>query len=127
MSPAQVLRLRAAGHAGCAADHREAGGGAVIAAHDLDTFLPHADRVLLLRLGRVAADLTPHQAHNQPKALMQAGIGLPPSMRLAEQLRGAGINFISTAMTPEDMAEAVISSQSLRRGTDVCSRRSGGC
>ncbi|WP_342555851.1 ATP-binding cassette domain-containing protein [Paenibacillus sp. FSL R7-0652] len=93
-------------------DHREAGGGAVIAAHDLDTFLPHADRVLLLRLGRVAADLTPHQLHNQPKLLMQAGIGLPPSMQLAEQLRGAGINFISTAMTPEDMAEAVISSQS---------------
>jgi energy-coupling factor transport system ATP-binding protein len=86
------------------------GGGAVIATHDLDTFLPHADRVLLLREGRLTADLTPHELYKHSEILMQAGIGLPPSMRLASQLREAGVQISSQAMTPEEMAESILRS-----------------
>ena len=91
-------------------DHRVEGGGAVIATHDLDTFLPHADRVLLLREGRLTADLTPHELYKHSEILMQAGIGLPPSMRLASQLREAGVQISSQAMTPEEMAESILRS-----------------
>ncbi|MGO4528255.1 ATP-binding cassette domain-containing protein [Paenibacillus sp. 2TAF8] len=90
-------------------EHRE-GGGAVIATHDLDTFLPHADRVLLLREGRLTADLTPHELYKHPEILMQAGIGLPPSMQLAAQLREAGVQISSQAMTPEEIAESILRS-----------------
>lgn len=89
-------------------EHRVAGGGAVIATHDLDTFLPHADRVLLLREGRLAADLTPLELYKHPEILVQAGIGLPPSMQLAAQLREAGVQISSQAMTPEEMAESIL-------------------
>ncbi|MDT0122696.1 ATP-binding cassette domain-containing protein [Paenibacillus sp. RRE4] len=91
-------------------EHRKEGGGAVIATHDLDTFLPHADRVLLLREGRLEADLTPLELHQHPEILVQAGIGLPPSMRLAAQLREAGMPIGSQAMTPEEMAESILRS-----------------
>jgi energy-coupling factor transport system ATP-binding protein len=91
-------------------DHRVEGGGAVIATHDLDTFLPHADRVLLLREGRLTADLTPHELYKHSEILMQAGIGLPPSMRLAAQLREAGVQISAQAMTPEEMAESILRS-----------------
>lgn len=89
--------------------HREAGKGAVVATHDLDTFLPVADRVLLLREGQLIADLTPRELHMQPELLEEAQIGLPPSMRLAQQLRAAGMD-LPTAMTPEEMAASIAQS-----------------
>lgn len=93
--------------------HRLAGGGVVVATHDLDTFLPCADRVLLLQEGRLIADLTPRQLHESPELLEQTGIGLPPSMRLAQQFRTAGIELPFTAMTPEEMAASVVQSKSV--------------
>ncbi|WP_427050861.1 ATP-binding cassette domain-containing protein [Paenibacillus sp. TC-CSREp1] len=89
---------------------RMSGGAAIIATHDLDTFLPYADRVLLLKKGRLIADVTPLELHTHPELLVEAGMGLPPSMRLAEQLRAAGIDFSYPAMTAEEMAEAIIRS-----------------
>lgn len=93
--------------------HRLAGGGGVVATHDLDTFLPCADRVLLLQEGRLIADLTPRELHKRPELLEQTGIGLPPSMRLAQQLREAGLELPLTAMTPEEMAESIVQSKSV--------------
>ncbi|WDQ30504.1 ATP-binding cassette domain-containing protein [Paenibacillus marchantiae] len=90
--------------------HRTAGEGAIVATHDLDTFLPHADRVLLLQEGRMVADLTPRELHTRPDLLELAGIGLPPSMQLAQQFAAAGIQFPSTALTPEEMAEGIVQS-----------------
>lgn len=89
--------------------HREAGKGAIVATHDLDTFLPVADRVLLLREGQLIADLTPRELHMQPELLEEAEIGLPPSMRLAQQLRAAGMD-LPTALTPEEMAASIAQS-----------------
>lgn len=89
--------------------HRDAGKGAIVATHDLDTFLPIADRVLLLREGQLIADLTPRELHMQPELLEKAEIGLPPSMRLAQQFRAAGIN-LPRALTPEEMAASIAQS-----------------
>ncbi|QOS78750.1 ATP-binding cassette domain-containing protein [Paenibacillus sp. JNUCC31] len=89
---------------------RNAGEGAIVATHDLDTFLPHADRVLLLQEGRLVADLTPRELHTRPDLLELAGIGLPPSMQLAQQFAAAGIHLSFTALTPEEMAESIVRS-----------------
>ncbi|WP_336779858.1 ATP-binding cassette domain-containing protein [Paenibacillus illinoisensis] len=89
--------------------HRDAGKGAIVATHDLDTFLPIADRVLLLREGQLIADLTPRELHMQPELLVAAEIGLPPSMRLAQQFRAAGME-LPTALTPEEMAASIAQS-----------------
>lgn len=89
--------------------HRDAGKGAIVATHDLDTFLPIANRVLLLREGQLIADLTPRELHMQPELLEKAEIGLPPSMRLAQQFRAAGFD-LPTALTPEEMAASIAQS-----------------
>lgn len=101
--------------------HRTAGDGAIVATHDLDTFLPHADRVLLLQEGRLVADLTPRELHTRPDLLELAGIGLPPSMQLAQQFAAAGLHFPSTALTPEEMAEGIVQSvnEPLEQKVDV--------
>lgn len=101
--------------------HRNAGEGAIVATHDLDTFLPLADRVLLLKDGRLVADLSPKELHTRPDLLELAGIGLPPSMQLAQQFAAAGIHFPFTALTPEEMAEGIIQSfnEPLEQKVDV--------
>jgi len=96
--------------------HRLAGGGVVVATHDLDTFLPFADRVLLLQEGRLIADLTPRELHERPELLEQTGIGLPPSMKLAQQFKATGLDLPFTAMTPEEMAESIVQSTSVEVG-----------
>ena len=45
----------------------------------------------------------------QPELLEEAEIGLPPSMRLAQQFRAAGME-LPTALTPEEMAASIAQS-----------------
>ncbi|MBT2282751.1 ATP-binding cassette domain-containing protein [Paenibacillus polymyxa] len=106
--------------------HRLAGGGVVVATHDLDTFLPCADRVLLLQEGRLIADLTPRELHKRPELLEQTGIGLPPSMRLAQQFRTAGLDLPFTGMTPEEMAEIIVQSTLVEVGVQNESKAASG-
>ncbi|MDN8589274.1 ATP-binding cassette domain-containing protein [Paenibacillus sp. 11B] len=88
--------------------HRNAGEGAIVATHDLDTFLPLADRVLLLQKGRLVGDVSPKELQARPELLELAGIGLPPSMQLAQQFAAAGMPLPFTALTPEEMAESIV-------------------
>lgn len=90
------------------AQHRLDERGAVVATHDLDTFLPIADRVLILQDGQLIADLTPRELHAQPELLIQVGMGLPPSMQLTQQFAAVGAALPSTALTPEAMAASII-------------------
>ncbi|WFR61461.1 CbiQ family ECF transporter T component [Paenibacillus amylolyticus] len=106
--------------------HRQADGGVVVATHDLDTFLPCADRVLLLQEGRLIADLTPRELHERPELLEQTGIGLPPSMRLAQEMRSAGLDLPFTGMTPEEISESIVQSTLVEVGVQNKSKEASG-
>ncbi|WP_309118161.1 ATP-binding cassette domain-containing protein [Paenibacillus sp.] len=81
--------------------------GIVLATHDLDAFLPIADRVVVLRDGELVADVTPEALAAQPELLMSSGVGLPEAMFAASALCQAGIPIPPSALTPEGMAEAI--------------------
>lgn len=70
---------------------RSAAGGTVIATHDLDAFLPLADRVIVLDEGTIAADATPEQICNDPRALIRTGVGLPSCVEVACAFARAGM------------------------------------
>ncbi len=65
---------------------RQEGRGIVLATHDLETFLPLADEVILLVQGRLAAAMSREQLVAAPAVLRQAGLVLPDSMRAAQWL-----------------------------------------
>lgn len=88
--------------------------GIVLSTHDLDALLPVADRVLVLREGRVAADTTPQALYADPQPLLDAGVGLTGAMETALALRAAGFRAACGAVTPERMADAVM--EALRVG-----------
>jgi energy-coupling factor transporter ATP-binding protein EcfA2/energy-coupling factor transporter transmembrane protein EcfT len=81
--------------------------GIVLSCHDLDAFLPVADRVLVLCGGRIAADVTPAQLYADPRPLLAAGVGLSDAMELAAALAAAGFAVPAQARSPQQMAAAI--------------------
>lgn len=72
---------------------RNSGGGAIVVSHDLDTFLPLADRVLILHNGTLAAEGTPQELLANPGLWLETEVGLPSALQLAVQLGKAGIEI----------------------------------
>ncbi|MEK8129314.1 ATP-binding cassette domain-containing protein [Paenibacillus filicis] len=102
LEAAGVLELLAA-----IRERREAGAGTVIATHDLDTFLPLADRVLVLQDGQVAADLPPRELCAQPDLLLQTRVGLPSCTAVSAAFSRHGLTLPPDRLTAEEMAEAI--------------------
>lgn len=86
-----------------------AGGGIVIASHELDLFLPLADRVVLLKDGCVAGQWTPQQLMKDPSPLAEAGLGVPDCIRLAAL---AGAESLSAEAIANSLAEKLVSGSS---------------
>ncbi|WP_171655497.1 ATP-binding cassette domain-containing protein [Paenibacillus foliorum] len=93
-------------------------GGIVLVSHDLDTFLPVVDRVLVMYKGAIAADVTPKELCDNPSILVQAQIGLPTSVELTTIMHEQGITLSGTPLTPDESADAIIRQiQQLTAGT----------
>ncbi len=90
-------------------------GGAIIATHDLSTFLPLADQIVILHDGRLHAVMRPEDLSHAPEALEQAGVGLPEEMSIAQFLRGRGI-AVSVGEAPEKWAAAILAKQGFATG-----------
>lgn len=83
-------------------------GGIVIATHDLDTFLPIADRVIVLQDGGIVADATPEALCREPGSLQDAGVGLPSCVALAQAFAAHGLRLPADRLTPEAAADAIV-------------------
>ncbi|MBD0379406.1 ATP-binding cassette domain-containing protein [Paenibacillus sedimenti] len=82
-------------------------GGFVIATHDLDTFFPLADRVIVMDHGAIVADGAPADLCREPELLARAGVGLPSCAEVAQSLAGRGIAIAPDRLTPQLAAEAI--------------------
>ncbi|PZE22114.1 ATP-binding cassette domain-containing protein [Paenibacillus xerothermodurans] len=83
-------------------------GGVIVVSHDLDTFLPIADRVLVLAKGKLAADVSPEQLCANPDILLQANVGLPSAVKLAQELREHEVFLQSACVSPQAAADEII-------------------
>lgn len=84
-------------------EHKQTpGGGVIVVSHDLDTFLPLADRVLLLQDGRLAADGTPEALLSKPEVWLNTGVGLPSALALALTLEKQGLALRFGRRTTEE-------------------------
>lgn len=89
-----VTRLRAAGH------------GILHITHDLAD-VGTADRVVVLHVGAVAFEGPLAELFGRPELLDACGLELPPAARLADELRRAGAQVPSGAVTPDAMVGAL--------------------
>lgn len=95
-------------------------GGIIIVSHDLDLILPLADQVLLLKQGKMTAALTPSELSRSPDLLVEAEVGLPSALRIAEAFRAGGAPLKSPSFTPEEMGRQILDSLSQDHHPDPC-------
>ncbi|MFC9775969.1 ATP-binding cassette domain-containing protein [Paenibacillus chitinolyticus] len=86
---------------------RRTGGGALVATHDLDAFLPVADRIVMLSQGTVVHDCTPAELAARPAMLGDAGLLLPEALALGSLLRRHGVDVPAGLPAPEETARAI--------------------
>lgn len=87
---------------------RSGRGGLVIATHDLDTFFPLAERVLVLDHGELVFDGSPQQLCRAPEVLARAGVGLPSCAEASQELARIGIAIAPDQFTPAAAATAIL-------------------
>lgn len=75
------------------AERRTAGKGAIIVTHDPEELMDVADRIVLMRDGRVTWAGTPGQLAGEPGRFAEAGLEPPERLRTMEALRNAGIDW----------------------------------
>jgi energy-coupling factor transporter ATP-binding protein EcfA2/energy-coupling factor transporter transmembrane protein EcfT len=92
-------------------------GGVVVVSHDLDTFLPLADQVLVLKQGRLTAQITPQQLCSSPDILLSADVGLPTAVQISGVLSAQGIVLLQPAVTPDETAQIIMQALAGRSAT----------
>ncbi|MBV6714550.1 ATP-binding cassette domain-containing protein [Paenibacillus chitinolyticus] len=86
---------------------RRTGSGALVATHDLDAFLPVADRIVMLSQGTVVHDCTPAELAARPAMLGDAGLLPPEALALGSLLRRHGVDVPAGLPAPEETAQAI--------------------
>ncbi|OCT11401.1 hypothetical protein A8709_06935 [Paenibacillus pectinilyticus] len=87
---------------------RRGRGGLVVATHDLDTFFPLAERVLVLARGELVFDGSPQELCRAPEVLARAGVGLPSCAEASAELARVGIAVAPDLLTPALAASAIL-------------------
>lgn len=82
--------------------------GMIIATHDLDLFLPLADRVFLLKEGRLIGVYRPKKLLQSGSLLEDIGVGLPSAMALQQALGEAGCHVQFAGFTPTQVATDLV-------------------
>ena len=66
-----------------------------------------ADRVLVMDKGRVAMEGTPRSVFSNVQEVLALGLDVPEMMKLAENLRAAGVEIPADVLTVDEMAEVL--------------------
>jgi energy-coupling factor transporter ATP-binding protein EcfA2 len=75
----------------------------ILIEHRLDRVIQHVDRLVVLDEGRVVADgNTRDILSNSYQEITKIGVGMPPIMKLAQELKNAGISINSMPLTVKE-------------------------
>ena len=99
-------------------DYRsETGSTVLIVTHSMDDAARIADRLVVFNHGRIAFDGTPEEVFSHTQELMDIGLDVPQSARIAQALRARGVALPDSIYTPDQLFAAV---QALRKGAGAC-------
>ena len=96
---------------------RDAGAGVLLATHDMELMFRLADRIVVLRHGRVAAELDPRETHPDDVAALRTGQPVDTSARRQlTRLHGLTGRLVST--DPSSSLSLIVSALASALGTD---------
>jgi len=75
----------------------------ILVEHRLDRVIQHVDRLIVLDGGKIVVDgKTRDVLHQNYQELCQAGVGIPPVIKLAHQLKAMGVAHTQTPLTVKE-------------------------
>ena len=95
---------------------RETGSTVLLVTHSMDDAARIADRLVVFHEGEVAYDGTPAEVFCHTQELMDIGLDVPQSARIAEALRRRGVPLPDAIYTPGQLKAAILE----RKGGAVC-------
>lgn len=87
---------------------KRAKGGIVIATHDLETFLPLADSVIVMEKGGIAAQISKAELLQHSGVVMEPWIGLSGREQVSKEFRQSGFELPGEFLAPEVLADAIL-------------------
>ena len=88
---------------------RETGSTILLVTHNMDDAARIADRLVVFHEGAVAFDGTPAEVFCHTQELMDIGLDVPQSARIAEALRNRGVALPESIYTADQLRSAILS------------------
>ena len=86
---------------------KESGATVLIVSHNMDDAARLTERLIVFNRGRVAMDGTPAEVFSQPEKLINMGLSVPQSTRLAMALRERGVALTGSVYTHAQLMTAL--------------------
>ncbi len=96
----------------------------VMVSHNMNDIARLADRVLVMNKGEIAWLGTPEEVFSHASELREIGLGIPHSMRLANELRELGFDLEEKLYLPQTLADAIAHEFCLRAQQNQSGERS---
>lgn len=80
----------------------------VLVSHNMDDIARLADHVLIMSHGQLVCDAAPREAFKQRDMLKEAGLKVPHTMALMEQLRAKGLAVRTDCLTIEEAKKEIL-------------------
>ena len=80
----------------------------MLVTHDMDVAAENAERLIVMRRGKIALDGAPKEIFTHAAELREMGLGIPGAAALAEELRARGVAVPQGIYTPHDLAAALL-------------------
>ena len=87
---------------------RETGSTVLLVTHSMDDAARIADRLVVFHKGSVAFDGAPAEVFCHTQELMDIGLDVPQSARIAEALRRRGVSLPESIYTPDQLFDAIL-------------------
>lgn len=97
--------------------HRNKGSTIILVSHSMDEIAQNVDRIVVLKAGRVLMTGTPREIFAKADELVQAGLDVPQTTKIARRLREKGLPIDAAVYTVEDLKRELLA---LRRGGTAC-------
>lgn len=67
-----------------------------------------ADRIIVMKKGKIYSDSTPEELYRDRERIKGAGLEMPPAVDLRERLIDRGMDFSEEVMTENDLVESIV-------------------
>ncbi len=90
--------------------HRETGMTVILVSHSMEDIARYVERIIVMNHGEKMLDGTPKEVFSHYKELEQVGLAAPQVTYIMHDLKAAGLDVRTDAMTVEEAAEEIIRS-----------------